>query len=357
MKRKKKINDKLKLNSKVRAILVLVGILLFAVGSAEFYKSYTTKEIVIENKEVYKYTNNFSSNYEVNIKSNPYIEGTKMPSGQTYISDLVSSLDFNLKYSYTDSEKTAVPVKYNYRIDAIMKATYEANDTEYEILNKVENLKTVNTQEATSDKLVINENVNVVYSKYHEILKDFKQTLGMNVNAQLYVVLTVNTTANINSQEVKNEYKSDYNINIGGKIATVGGKLTDTNTNSVNSKIETEKKIEFNLLKMSYSVAAMVVGLFIIYFTIYRTQKLNVIGNKYKEELNRILKSCQDRIVVVENQVDTDIDNTITVSQFEELIKLSEELYKPILCWKEKDKDETRFSVISNRVRYVYILN
>lgn len=357
MKQKHKINDKLKLNSKVRMGLVIIGILLLALGTAEFYKSFTTKEVVIEDKEVYKYTNKFSSNYEVNIKSNPFIEGNKMLSGQTYISDLISSLDFNLNYSYTDSEESSVPVKYNYRIDAIMKATYEADDTEYEVLNKVENLKTVDNQETTSDNLVINENVNVVYSKYHEILKDFKQTLGMNVDAHLYVILTVNTTANVDSKEVKNEYKSDYSINIGGKIATVGGKLSDTNSNSVNSKIETEKKVDFDLQKMIYSIIAMIIGIFTIYFTTYRTQKLNVIGNKYKEELNRILKSCQDRIVIVENQVDTDIDNTITVSQFEELIKLSEELYKPILCWKEKNKDETRFSVISNRVRYVYILN
>ena len=356
MRQKNKISNKLKLNSRVRAMLAIIGIIVFAIGSAEFYQAFYTTEVIVEDKELYKYTNKFSSSYDVNIKSNPYIEGTKMPSGQTYITDLVSSIDVNLNYAYEDAEKTAVPVKYNYRIDALMKATYEANDSEYEILNKVENLKTVDTQEAMSNNLIINESVNVGYSKYHEILKDFKQTLGMNVNAHLYVVLTVNTTANVDSKEIKNEYKSDFNINIGGKIATVGGKLSDNVSNSVNSKVQTEKKVDFDLPKMIYSVIAMVAGLVIVYFIIFRTQKLNVIGNKYKEELNKILKSCQDRIVIVENQVDTDIDNTITVAHFEELIKLSEELYKPILCWKEKDRDETRFSVISNRVRYVYVL-
>ena len=357
MERKNKISDKLKLNTKVRAGLIIIGIVLFAAGTAELCKSFSTKEMVLEDKEVYEYTNRFSSNYEVNIKSNPFIEGNKMPAGQTYISDLVSSLDVNLNYVYSDLSENEIPVKYNYKIDAIMKATYEANDKEYEVLNKVENLKTVQEQEATSKNLIINDSVNVVYSKYHEILKEFKQTLGMNVDANLYVILTVNTTANVNSKEVRNEYKSDYKINIGGKIATVEGKLNDSTSSSVSSKVETEKKVELDLPKLVCSSIAVIIGVVIIYFVTQRTQKLNVIGNKYKEELNRILKSCQDRIVIVENQVDTDIDNTIIVSQFEELIKLSEELYKPILCWKEKDKDETRFSVISNRVRYVYILN
>ena len=68
MERKNKISDKLKLNTKVRAGLIIIGIVLFAAGTAELCKSFSTKEMVLEDKEVYKYTNRFSSNYEVNIK-------------------------------------------------------------------------------------------------------------------------------------------------------------------------------------------------------------------------------------------------------------------------------------------------
>lgn len=355
--KRRKVNDKWKLNSKLRILLIIVGIVLLAIGSAELYKSFTTKEVVIEDKEVYKYSNKFTSNYDVNIKSNPYIDGTKMAAGLNYISDLVTSIDMNMNYSYSNVQGDAVPVKYQYRIDAIIKAMYESDDKEYEVLNKTENLKKVDIQETTSDNLIINENINIPYSKYHEIIKDFKQTLGMNVDANLYIVLTVNTIANVNSKQIENEYKSDYRINLGNKVATVAAKNNDTNTKSVSNKTTTEKKVDFDFKKATCSIVAIVVGIYIIYVIVHKTKKLNVIGNKYKEELNRILKSCQDRVVIVENQLETDIDNTIVVGKFEELIKLSEELYKPILCWMEKDVDETQFSVISNRVRYVYILS
>ena len=43
---------------------------------------------------------------------------------------------------------------------------------------------------------------------------------------------------------------------------------------------------------------------------------------------------------------------------FGELIKLSEELYKPILCWISEDLNNQQawFSVISNKIRYRFIL-
>lgn len=356
MVKRRKVSDKLKLNSKLRVILIILGILLISIGSGGLYKSVTTKEVVIEDKEVYKYTNKFISNYDVNIKTNPYIDGNKMPAGLNYISDLVTSIDMSLNYSYTDLQEEAVPVKYDYKIDAIIKATYETDDKEYEVLSKTENLKRVEVQETTSDNLVINESINIPYSKYHEIIKDFKQTLGMNVDAKLYIILTVNTTADVNSKQVKNEYKSDYKINLGNKVATVDAKNNDTNSNSIRNKTTTEKKVDFDTKKAVCSIIAMIAGIAITYLIACKTTKLNIIENKYKEELNRILKSCQDRIVIVENQLDMDIDNTILVAKFEELIKLSEELYKPILCWTEKNVEETQFSVISNRVRYVYIL-
>ncbi len=352
-----KVSDKLKLNNKARFVLVLVGILMFGIGSAELYDAFTRKvEVVTEQKEIYKYTNKFSSNYAVNIKSNPYIEEQIMLPGQTYISDLVSSLDISLNYSYSDTAEEPVPVKYNYKVDTVMVATYEADDKEYVVLNKKENLKTVGTLDAKSDKLKIEEVVNVDFSKYHEIIKDFKQTMGMNVKAKLNVVLTVDTAANIESQTVNNQYKSEFSIDLGSKIAVVENKGTDTDTKSIKSKATTEEKVDFDAVKASCSVAVIILGIYIIYAVAYRTQKLRVIGNDFKAELNRILKSCQDRVVVVENQVDTDVENTIMVSKFGELIKLSEELYKPILCWIEKDEKEAQFSIISNRVRYLYVL-
>ena len=48
--------------------------------------------------------------------------------------------------------------------------------------------------------------------------------------------------------------------------------------------------------------------------------------------------------------------NLIEVKDFGEIIKLSEELYKPILYWSSKEEEESWFCVVTNSVSYRYIL-
>lgn len=93
-----------------------------------------------------------------------------------------------------------------------------------------------------------------------------------------------------------------------------------------------------------------------MYYIRFKTYTGYNIRNEFKFELNRILKSCQDRIVVVKSKLELEQENTIDVKDFGELIKLSEELFKPILYWISDEGEEAYFSVISNKINYRFIL-
>ena len=49
-------------------------------------------------------------------------------------------------------------------------------------------------------------------------------------------------------------------------------------------------------------------------------------------------------------------ENVINVTDFGEIIKVSEELFKPILYWFDEKTEEAQFCVISENVVYKYIL-
>ena len=87
------------------------------------------------------------------------------------------------------------------------------------------------------------------------------------------------------------------------------------------------------------------------------TTNLNTVRNNYKLELNRILKSCEDKVVKLSKNVELKGKEVIEVNDFGELIKLSEELYKPILYWNSNLKEESDFFVITNNVIYKFVLN
>ena len=74
------------------------------------------------------------------------------------------------------------------------------------------------------------------------------------------------------------------------------------------------------------------------------------------EELNKILRICQEKIVKVRNKPTIKQENIVEVKDFGEIIKLSEELFRPILYWESKE-EEAWFIVMSNDIVYRFILN
>ena len=105
----------------------------------------------------------------------------------------------------------------------------------------------------------------------------------------------------------------------------------------------------------SNSVEKCGVLIFIFRYAI-NSKVANIVRNEYKHELNRLLKLCQDKIVRVNTKPDTNMSNVVLVKDFGEIVKLSEELFKPILCYIDETQDEAWFSVMSNSVDYRYVL-
>lgn len=351
----KKNLKKIKIKNSTRVTLVVCSLCIFAFSSAKFLNCLFDNDVTKVEESLYTYKNIYKGNYKVNIKDNSFITDESLPAGQVYVSDLIDSLSMDLSYEYVASDSASVD--YNYKIDAVIGAKYSSNGTEYSIWNKTYNLLTSDSLKSNGD-IKINEDIDINYQKYNQEVKSFKQTLGMNVDAYLYIRLTVDTNTELNNQKVDNEYVSNFSITLGDKIAVVDGKNEDTKTGSVKQEnAVTENNV--NIFKTMTFFIIMIISLYIIYYISCKTKKFNPIKNEFKFELNRILKSCQDRIVIVKNQFESGSSETvIDVNDFGELIKLSEELYKPILCWISDtvDNQEAWFSIISNKVKYRYIL-
>ncbi len=355
-KKKVKINkalSKIKLKNSTRFSLVVLSCAFFAFFSVNFFRSFSVNSST-KKEDIYVYKNIYNSDYTVNIIGNSFVSESSLPSGQTYVSDLVKSIDMNINYKYDGSISSKID--YDYKIDAIITAKYTSNGKDYNVWNKNYNLVTKDDQHSDNG-ININENISIDYQKYNQEVKNFKQSFGMTIDALLYVKLTVNTSTTINNEEVKNQYTSNFSVTIGDKIAVVDGKNSDIKTDSIKHE-STVDNTKVDIFKLVISAIAMILSFYIIYFVRFKTKKLNTIRNEYKYELNRILKSCQDRIVIVRNNDISNTDTIIEVNDFGELIKLSEELFKPILCWMSNDINDEQawFYVISNKVTYRFIL-
>ena len=134
-KRKQQINNKIKISSTFRTMLILFAVAIFAFSSGNIVNSLTARtQTITERKELYKYTNKFTSDSKINLKENKYVKDSEIAKNQTYLSDLISNIDMHMKYQYSDSKDAKIT--YNYKIEAIVKAEYSSNSTNYDVLNK-----------------------------------------------------------------------------------------------------------------------------------------------------------------------------------------------------------------------------
>lgn len=344
----------MKLDTTIRKVLLILCVIMFAFGTAGIFKSFKTVEFEKKNQNLYQYTNDFSQNYTVNLKQNQYISEQSMPAGKQYVSDLISDLNMKLSYEYVGNQK--VPITYSYKIDLVEKGNYTQDKEDYEIINEIINLKKSETLQETAEKIKINENFKVDFEKYHNTIKSFKQELGMNINSSLYVVLTVNTVATVDGKEVRNEYISDFAISLGNKVAIARGKTNDSVSGSIEFPIQKITQKSINVPTLIASVTVLLLALLLGYWVLFKTQKLYVLRNEFKEDVSKVLRLCMDRIVEVEDKVENGGDNIVRVSSIEELIKLSDELFHPILYHISEDDEIATFSLLNDRILYEYVI-
>ena len=352
--RRFQVSNKIKISKTVRTFLISLSIAIFAFGLGNLFKSINSeKEIVKDTKETYKYSNNFVSNAKINLKSNEYIDKNEMVEGQAYLSDLISDIDMNINYKYNSSKQAEV--KYNYKIEAIVKAVYADTTNSYDVLNKNEVLKESQDKTVNSEDLIIDENIKVNYSKYHKMIKDFKQTMGISVDSFLYIRLTVDTTTYVNSKEVKDQYVANYKITLGDKIAVINGKENDEDTKFVEDDAQTEKVLEISFGKVISSLFVIVISIIIFRLILVKTEELKVVKNEFKFELNKIMKSYNDKIIEIQDLKQIDIDHATAVKDITQLRKLADEEALPIYCYIEEDR-KAYFIVTMYKSNYIYVL-
>ena len=200
--------------------------------------------------------------------------------------------------------------------------------------------------------LKINESFDIDLKSKNEMLNDFKQKMGMNIDAKYIITLKVKVNTNIEENEVNSDYQSIVQINLAEKTTKISGENNKEESKYISK--EYNVSVEKNIYIIIFDIILIVISIIILIYL--RGFKIaNNITNEYRKELNKILKLCQDKIVQV-NTNPNENDNIIDVKDFEEIVKVSEELFKPILYYFDNENQEAIFCVITGKITYRFIL-
>ena len=190
--------------------------------------------------------------------------------------------------------------------------------------------------------------------EYNELVNDFIEKMQMAITTKLYIVFEANVTAYANGEMFLNKYTNQIEVTLGDKVTKITGDKEDSKEEKVERKVQIPKEKNDGVIILS--AITLVVSAGILIKVKRETTTSNRITNLFKIELNEILSTCGDRIVKIDSETNTAGSAIIELKDINELVKLSEELFKPILYYKVPNKKEAWFSVSLENEVYRYIL-
>lgn len=345
--------EKIKVRKSTKYFCIAVISVIFAISFSVIFNFVFGNKKYVTNEKVYEYKDLFEHKYKVNLKENKYIPDKSLPMEKNaYVTDLIENIDLSLNYKYNANKEA--DLTYTYQIKGIINGVYTKDSKEQEIIEREYILREPVTLSAKSNNLSITEDLILDLEEKNILINDFEKEIGISVDTVFNVVFDVKINTIVNGEKVDINKSHVISIGLADKVTFINAEESKEEGDSVYAKIEHEK--ENNMVLVVINAMLLVGSIFAYSFVFRRFQTVNKTKNEFRTELNKIIKLCKEKLVQVDNLSDSNAQNIIFVKDFEELYKISEEVFKPILYWISPKNNEAYFTIISDEMTYRYVL-
>lgn len=329
---------------------ILLTIILVITAFISFRESVTLSE----SDRMINYNEVGNVDYKIYLKDNDYYEGSYLNSGMQYVASLIKTI--NVKFSYKMHATEKLDFSDKYRIVGELRIT-ERDDPSKVLYRKTENLLEEKSINVNANNFAINEEIDIDYDKYNEIVNAYKKDLGLIVSSNLILKLETNTEGTTEETEDKLIKNSSLQMTIPLSEATLNIKMdTDEIDNSGTlGKVYNVFKIHneplfiiFILLTIVSLISAMIdIYLYIKYF------KKDI----YRNKVNKLLNDYDRLIVNGRMSIDESrYPNKIYPETFEEMVDAAQNLEVPIMYYEPIPGEKSFFVIVKDDTLYKYRL-
>ena len=243
------------------------------------------------------YTVKKTDNYKILLKPNEFYEGDTLEAGGYYPSAAVKSYIVDFKYDFKANQN--IDLKYNYNVTVELNGICTNQDGEYEEIWEERKFNVLETKNGNinSDKFTINEEVNIDYEYFYNLMLEYEESYSVSLDETLKVKFNINFP-DLNGKEVNDCIELDINLN--EVITNAEENYQAIKSNNASKLPKNENKTQ-NIVSSIIIVMAVLYLAFKIYLMKYRTPK-----DKYKRKVKSVLKYCKDLIVIVKENPNFD---------------------------------------------------
>lgn len=327
----------------LKLIILIIYVIIFV--SISCFIIYKGSRIIKTKEEVY--VNNSNIDYFVYLKENDYFDVPYLNKGEKYIASLIDRV--NIKYNYNLTSYDVMSGQYTYNLIATLVVTEKDKDdvlwqNNYNLSNK----QTVSFENQKS--IEINDEVNINYDYYNDVVAAFKKDYGVAIDANLLVKLVVDTNVKYENDSFTITQEPFVNIPLSEQTLEIDFSVAD---NDVNTKTVTYIKNP----KLHYTLVALGIAFLIVYLVLGIKVLISIIKSimnqdKYDLYLRKIFSNYDQIIINVSKLPDLKNVDVLDVASFEELVDAQNEIHKPIIFNEIKKGKKAVFVLLDDKRGY-----
>lgn len=334
---KKIRNLKIIVQSVIIAIITFVMLVLFIPFNKYNESSYV------------EYQEKTALNYNVYIDKDEFHQEEFLPSGQSYLSEIINYFEIELE-SIIDLNETNAKYNYSYNISAHLEIVSGNNGSSTILYEHVKEDDPIHISESnlsqTGTRFNFNKKVQVDYDYYNdkalEYLKVYKPT---NVTSLLVVNFELKNNIFVGENVAEGNNNSDISIRIPLATTIVKPEIKGIATSNGSSKLLIKQDSQMlNAYKTAIiacgCIDAVLVGILVAFIFLTRNHDIN-----YNNKVKKIVNSYKSFIQKILNNIDASKYQVLYIETITELLEIRDTVQMPILMYENEDKTCTQFMI------------
>lgn len=313
------------------------------------YQQIFVKETIEETTVINSYQCKGTIDYKVLLNPNVLYEAGYLPEGNIIITEYISEILPVFKFSFNADKE--ISMSGEYEIVAQVEGYSGSKETYTTIWQKDFVLLPLTEFDETNNKLEIAEEISLDLEKYSLFAKQVIKESKVNTSVKLNIFMNVNLVSNSNYGSIVENIKPSITIPLNAAYFKIDGNLLEEKSGDNTITTESVQLVNKKLVVI-YSILLVIMILLIVMLIIY-TRIIE--EDPHKKLLNKIFKKYGNHLVSVTNNLSEYICDYYTVQSIEDLIRISEEVSKPVMYkYSPQFKNINKFYVFNEGISYIY---
>lgn len=326
------IRKKLKLDSKIKAgVITILSCSAIFLGIS-IYKEANAHMVKSEEKVVYEYTCQPKADYLVHIDKNTVYEGTVQEENLNYSKKLLDYIEIKFTTEFQGSKEAET--EFVYGITAIVQG-YENLKEEDPVINWSKNYDLVKEKKKITmeNRFLEEETVRVGLEEYDEFALEAREVTGMELSNQVVVRLEGNLKIHMEEGDLITPVAIAVTIPLQEEVFSINKDNLEPISDSIKEYIYIpvlpNRLLIFGLVMLLF---LCIIGIMILCIATEAPNAYDVM----KANARRMIKNYGSRMIAIQSKTEHNYLQTYELYSIEDLIKVSDEVQKPIYYVKDE---------------------